>query len=103
MTNALVEIITSADPRVRNRSLDSWCETASAAELLAACDALDAFRRESHNLYEQVRALFFLHAIHRYHLPRKPAWRPEAIFRSRVTGTCSKGALKRRSTFSSAR
>ena len=32
---------------------------------------LDAFRRTSDNLYERVRALFFLYAIHRFHLPRQ--------------------------------
>ena len=31
--------------------------------------ALDRFRRASDNLYERVRALFFLYAIHRFHLP----------------------------------
>ena len=35
------------------------------------CEALDAFRRTSTNLYERVRALFFLAAIHRFHLPLK--------------------------------
>ena len=40
-------------------------------ELLAACAELEAFRRRSDNLYERVRALFFLYAIHRFHLPGK--------------------------------
>src|SRR5262249_3234265 len=30
-----------------------------------------AFRRGSDNLYERVRALFFLYAIHRFHLPTR--------------------------------
>lgn len=71
MKGALVDIITSGDAAVRNRSLDSFCEKASAEKLLGECRALDSFRRQSQNLYEQVRALFFLHAIHRYHLPVK--------------------------------
>jgi len=62
-------IITSTDPAERNRSLDSACADLSVADLLAQCDALDAFRRRSENLYERVRALFFLYAIHRFHLP----------------------------------
>ena len=33
---------------------------------------LDVLRRQSDNLYERVRALFFLYAIHRFHLPNKP-------------------------------
>ena len=45
--------------------------TASAEALLAECAALDAFRRQSDNLYERVRALFFLYAIYRFHLPGK--------------------------------
>ena len=39
--------------------------------LLEECVELDAFRRRSGNLYERVRALFFLYAIHRFHLPAK--------------------------------
>ena len=39
--------------------------------MLNECEALDAFRRHSNNLYERVRALFFLYAIHRFHLPTK--------------------------------
>lgn len=69
MTSQLVDIITSSDPAVRNRSLDAFCRSASLAELLAECQALDAFRRTSENLYERVRASFFLYAIHRFHVP----------------------------------
>ena len=68
----LVHIITATDPEVRNRSLDAWCRTATKAQLLAECAALDAFRRSSDNLYERVRALFFLYAIYRFHLPLHP-------------------------------
>ena len=34
-------------------------------------NAFDAFRRRSENIYERVRALFFLYALHRFHLPAK--------------------------------
>src|SRR5688500_7536167 len=71
MTHALVEIITSPDPAIRNQSLDVQCRHATAEELLSECAELDAFRRRSDNLYERVRALFFLYAIHRFHLPAK--------------------------------
>jgi len=67
----LIEIITSSDPVVRNRSLDAFCRDATLADLLTECTALDNFRRNSDNLYERVRALFFLYAIHRFHLPEK--------------------------------
>jgi hypothetical protein len=65
----LVEVITAEDAQVRDRSLDAVCAGLSVAELLAECDALDGFRRASGNLYERVRALFFLYAIHRFHMP----------------------------------
>lgn len=68
----LIEIITTTDPSVRDRSLDAFARQASMRELLAECAALDAFRKRSDNLYERVRALFFLYAIHRFHLPAKP-------------------------------
>ncbi len=68
----LIHIITATDPAVRNRSLDAFARTASLETLLAECAALDTFRRSSDNLYERVRALFFLYAIHRFHLPKKP-------------------------------
>ena len=71
MANPFLNLITSADPQVRNQSLDALCAPATAAELLAAATELDAFRRTRENLYERVRALFFLYAIHRFHLPAK--------------------------------
>lgn len=76
---ALVDLITSTDPATRDRSLDELCGSASLAELLAEADRLEAFRRRSDNLYERVRALFFLYAIHRFHLPRRPGLRPGGL------------------------
>ncbi len=66
----LIEIILSADDQIRDRSLDSVCLGASTDQLLAHADSLDQFRRQQDNLYHRVRALFFLAAIYRYHLPR---------------------------------
>lgn len=65
----LLQVITSDDPEIRNLSLDRYCQDRSAEQLLADCDQLDAFRRTCDNLYERVRALFFLYAIYRFHLP----------------------------------
>lgn len=65
----LTSLITATDPALRNQSLDSACAGLSTAQLLEQCAKLDAFRRRSENLYERVRALFFLYAIHRFHLP----------------------------------
>jgi len=76
---SLISIITSTDPAVRNQSLEALCGPASLAELLAECRALEAFRRQSDNLYERVRALFFLYAIHRFHLPLKPGLKARGL------------------------
>jgi len=70
MSSRLIEIITAQDAAVRDQSLDATCRDLSLDWLLAECVALDSFRRESGNLYERVRALFFLYAIHRFHIPR---------------------------------
>jgi len=75
----LVSIITAADPATRNQSLDAFCRQASLPDLLAEGAALDQFRRESDNLYERVRALFFLYAIYRFHLPAKLGSSPSLI------------------------
>src|SRR5687767_14629922 len=72
MPGHLIRIITSDDPAVRDLSLDAFCRDASLADLLAECEQLDRFRRTSGNLYVRVRALFFLYAIHRFHIPAKP-------------------------------
>ncbi|MCX7010640.1 MAG: UTP--glucose-1-phosphate uridylyltransferase, partial [Kiritimatiellaeota bacterium] len=66
----LIEIITSTDPAIRNLSLEAAGAGASLGDWMEQIRLLDAFRRTSPNLYERVRALFFLYAIHRFHLPR---------------------------------
>ncbi|QJW93370.1 UTP--glucose-1-phosphate uridylyltransferase [Frigoriglobus tundricola] len=68
----LTDIITATDPAVRNTPLSAACRALSYRTLLAEREALDRFRRESTNLYDRVRALFFLHAIDRFHLPARP-------------------------------
>ncbi len=65
----LVEIITSNDPAIRDQPLESVCSGATLDQLLSESAALNHFRQESANLYERVRALFFLSAIYRYYLP----------------------------------
>ena len=72
MPGKLIPLITSTDPAIRNLPLDRICGPASLEDLLAECDELESFRRNATNLYERVRALFFLYAIHRFHLPLKP-------------------------------
>ena len=75
MPGKLVELITSPETAVRDRSLDAFCRKAALSELMSECADLEAFRRRSENLYERVRALLFLYAIHRFHLPLKPGIR----------------------------
>ena len=67
----LLDIIRSDDPAIRNQSLAGACRKLAYGELLAERDGLDHFRRENANLYDRVRALFFLYAINRFHLPRR--------------------------------
>jgi len=69
----LTKLITAADAAERDRSLDTACAELDLPALLAECAELDAFRRTSESLYDRVRALFFLYAIHRFHLPARLA------------------------------
>src|SRR5687767_8785569 len=71
MSSELIDVITSEDPAVRDRALDAFCRGASLSRLTGECEGLDRFRRRSDNLYQRVRALFFLYAIHRFHVPLK--------------------------------
>ncbi len=71
MKHSLIDIIVSSDQAVRDQSLDAVCASASLDELLEHARQLDEFRRTSENLYHRVRALFFLSAIYRYHVPRR--------------------------------
>lgn len=70
-SSPLVQVILATNPAVRDTSLEAVCKSMSLEALLAECEALDAFRRESANLYERVRALFFLYALYRFYIPAK--------------------------------
>lgn len=70
----LIRTITAAEPEVRDLALERLVGEASLPDMLEECRALEEFRRRRENLYERVRALFFLAALHRYHIPpRLPA------------------------------
>ncbi len=75
----LIEAITSADPSARDRSVLELISGLSTAEVLAASEALEGFRRGSENLYERVRASMLLHAIYRYALQEAPELPPTGI------------------------
>ena len=72
MSVRVTDIIDAPDGALRDTAIDRWCAGRPAAELLAACAELDTYRRREVNLYKRVRALFFITAIHRYHLPSRP-------------------------------
>ena len=65
----LCAIIIADDALLRDTALESVCGNASYQTLLAEITALEEFRQQRANLYERVRALFFLYAIHRFYLP----------------------------------
>ena len=67
----LVEIILSKDSAARDQSLDTVCADQSLSFLIAECNALEVMRKANDNLYEKVRGLFFLYAIHRFHIPER--------------------------------
>ena len=75
MNSQLIAIITSRRPAERDRSLESVAVAASFDELRMECAALDRFRRSETNLYLRVRALLFLHALHRFHFPGREEMR----------------------------
>jgi hypothetical protein len=68
---SLVDVILSKDEK-RHISLADYAAKATTDFLLQQCEELDQFSRDSSNLYERVRALFFLYAIHRFHLSDLP-------------------------------
>jgi hypothetical protein len=92
MSFRVTDIIESEAPEMRDLSIERWCAGRPAAELLAACAELESYRRQQANLYRRVRALFFLAAIHRYHLPTRPEFRRTG----RVPYDGFRGMLERR-------
>ncbi|MGB0370196.1 MAG: UTP--glucose-1-phosphate uridylyltransferase [Opitutales bacterium] len=68
--SSLIHLIISPEKSERDIPLENAIAGFSPEQLQSECEALDAFRRKSENLYEKVRALFFLFAIHRFHLPK---------------------------------
>jgi hypothetical protein len=73
---SLLELITSPDLTVRNQALDAFCARLTIPQLLEEAAILDHFRRDSDNLYDRVRALFFLASLHRFHLPSRRDLKP---------------------------
>lgn len=64
----LIERITSSDDTVRHQPFDAWTAATDFDTWVEAATALDRFRRGAGSLYERVRALAFLTALHRFHI-----------------------------------
>ena len=77
-TGTFTETITTEDPKLRNRSLDDLAAGLDTEQLLGAADELERFRLNSKNLYHSVRALFFLYALYRFHIPQSKDCQPVA-------------------------
>ena len=67
----LLETLLSDSPDIRNQSLEEICQDLTIEDLNAEILELDGLRRDHENLYERVRAIFFLYALYRYHLPMR--------------------------------
>lgn len=61
------------DDDLRHLPLTAALESLPTHRVLYEVGALDEFRRTCDNLYQRVRALFFLYAIHRFHFPERRA------------------------------
>ena len=89
--NRIIETITSERPEIRNRSVEELLEGESSQSLLDLAQELEAFLRECGNLYQRVRACFFLFAIYRFYIPASrtadfPGLMPPAAARQMQSG-----------------
>lgn len=62
----MLDAIRGDDEQLRNTPFDALCRGVSHAELMRCCDALEAFRSSTDNLYRKVRASMFLYAAYRF-------------------------------------
>lgn len=67
--NHLISIIQADDSQLKNKSLEEFCKEASLFTLLDEANELEQYRKKETNLYNRVRSLFFLYAIHRFYVP----------------------------------
>lgn len=70
-TPVLLDLLLNADPAQRDRALDEVVTGLSPEQLRSELAELELFRHQTSNLYEKVRALFFLYAVHRFQWPRR--------------------------------
>ena len=65
----LLEILTNPAATERDRALEETVRDIPDEQLQEEMEALEQHRHQADNLYEKVRALFFLYALHRFHWP----------------------------------
>jgi len=70
--NPFIETIVAEDTLRRDRAFRDLCSRMTTQELLVACRELEAFRRDSDNLYQRVRSTLFLYAAYRFFLMESP-------------------------------
>jgi len=98
MSLRVTDIIEAEAPETRDLAIARWCAGRSTAELLRACGKLELYRRRQTNLLLPASGpMFFLSAIHRYHLPARPDFPAHRRRALRGFSGCSSGASKRRS------
>lgn len=88
----LINIIQAVDLSIKNRSLEEFCKNASPRLLMDEAQELEQYRKSESNLYNRVRALFFLYAIHRFYIPLQSDIGTEGI----IPFTAYEHLLKRR-------
>ena len=76
-------------------SIDRWCAGSPAGQAFGACARTRRLPPAADNLFRRVRALFFLAAIHRYHLPARPISGAPAGCLMPASAGCSSGASRR--------
>jgi len=76
MPNELIETIVTEDNSLRNRSINYLLQNKNKDELLRFAEELEAFRKDSSNLYHKVRASLFLFAIYRFYLQESKEIKP---------------------------
>ncbi|MEX0326413.1 MAG: UTP--glucose-1-phosphate uridylyltransferase, partial [Puniceicoccaceae bacterium] len=64
-----IETLCGTEPTTFDRSVESLVENRSLEQLLRDCDSMEAFWRETDNLYLRVRTLVILYHLHRFVLP----------------------------------
>ena len=64
-----IESLLATEAEAFDRPIEQLCENRPMPELLQDCAALEAFWQATDNLYLRVRALAYLHYLHRFTLP----------------------------------